>query len=317
MYSPLITIGIATYNSVDSVHRCIKSALDQTLHPIEIVVVDDFSLDGTYEELTKLALNHKEIRIFRNDRNYGVGHVRNKIIKEAKGVFLAFFDDDDESLINRLELQYKRIIDYEKKCSQLSLIICHSSRRVNYPNGSSRNELTLGTRVNTKCPNGIMVAKKILLGEFLKDGYGACPTCSQMARLSTYQSIGGFDPNFRRSEDTDLNIRLALKGAHFVGIKEPLVSQNMTKTSDKNLDIEFRYTNQLLKKHKNFIDEYSSYSFCLSWLKIKYLFHKRNFFAFILSSIRLIIQYPRKSLNRFFLSLRSIKLNIDFALFHR
>ena len=71
MYSPLITIGIATYNSVDSVHRCIKSALDQTLHPIEIVVVDDFSLDGTYEELTKLALNHKEIRIFRNDRNYG------------------------------------------------------------------------------------------------------------------------------------------------------------------------------------------------------------------------------------------------------
>ena len=174
---------------------------------------------------------------------------------------MAFFDDDDESVRNRLELQYKRIIDYENNFSESSLIICHSSRKVNYPNGSIRNELTLGTRVNNQCPTGIKVAKRILLGEPLKDGYGACPTCSQMARLSTYQSIGGFDPNFRRSEDTDLNIRLALNGAHFVGIRQPLVLQNMTKTSDKNLDMEFKYAAQLLMKHRNFINKYSSYNF--------------------------------------------------------
>ena len=53
MDTPLITIGIATYNSIDSIEKCIKSALDQTLRPIEIVVVDDFSLDGTYEKLSK------------------------------------------------------------------------------------------------------------------------------------------------------------------------------------------------------------------------------------------------------------------------
>ena len=67
----------------------------------------------------KIALKHKEIRIFRNSRNYGVGYVRNKIIEAARGVFLAF-DDDDESVRNRLELQYKRIIDYENNCSQSS-----------------------------------------------------------------------------------------------------------------------------------------------------------------------------------------------------
>ena len=105
MDTPLITIGIATYNSIDSIEKCIKSALGQTLRPIEIVVVDDFSHDGTYEELSKIALKHKEIRIFRNSINYGVGYVRNKIIQEARGVFVAFFDDDDESVRNRLELQ--------------------------------------------------------------------------------------------------------------------------------------------------------------------------------------------------------------------
>ena len=101
--------------------------------------------------------------------------------------------------------------------------------------------------------------------------------------------------DFRRSEDTDLNIRLALNGAHFVGIRKPLVLQNMTKTSDKNLDIEFKYTTQLLKKHRNFINKYSSYNFCSAWLKIKYLFYKRSFVEFIVSSIRLILQYPLKA----------------------
>ena len=147
MTTHLISIGIATFNAIKSIESCIKSALSQTYHPLEIVIVDDFSTDGTYEKVSQLASNHEEIRIFRNNRNYGVGYVRNKIINESNGDFLAFFDDDDISVKDRLELQYKRIIEYEKNYSQSKLVICHSTRKVKYPNGTIRNEMTLGTRL--------------------------------------------------------------------------------------------------------------------------------------------------------------------------
>ena len=93
-------------------------------------------------------------------------------------------------------------------------------------------------------PFGLSVAKRILLGKHLKDGYGACPTCSQMARLSTYKIVSGFDSKFRRGEDTDLIIRLAINGTHFIGIQEALVEQTMTISPDKSVDIDFKYISE-------------------------------------------------------------------------
>ena len=317
MKYPLITIGIASFNALNSIERSINSALSQSWRPIEIIIVDDCSNDGTYEKLLKISSKHKEIKVFRNNKNHGIGFVRNLIIKKTTGEFLAFFDDDDVSLRERLESQYRRIIEYEKILNSSSLIICHSSRKVIYPSGKINIEKTLGTNVNQQSPFGISVAKRILLGKPLKDGYGACPTCSQMARISTYQAAGGFDNNFRRSEDTDLCITLAIKGAHFVGIKKPLVVQNMTKTSDKNIDVEFRYANLLLKKHKNFITKNGNYKFCLNWQKIKYNFYKREFKKFIVGFLALTIINPKETFVRLFQSLKTFQINIDYFLFHK
>ena len=71
-----------------------------------------------------------------------------------------------------------------------------------------------------------------------------------MARLSTYKIVSGFDSKFKRGEDTDLIIRLAMIGSHFIGIKEALVEQTMTNSSDKSIDIDFKYMFLLLRKHK-------------------------------------------------------------------
>tara|TARA_B100000242_G_C43052122_1_gene491657 strand:- start:2798 stop:3751 length:954 start_codon:yes stop_codon:yes gene_type:complete len=317
MNSSLITIGIATFNASGTIESSIKAALSQTWRPIEIVIVDDCSKDDTFEKLIKMSKMHKEIRIFKNKKNYGIGFVRNLIIKETRGEFLAFFDDDDESIKERLEMQHERIIEYEKHICKPSLIICHSSRKVIYPSGKMRIEKTLGSNINFPNPSGSSVAKRILLGKPLKDGYGACPTCCQMARISTYQTVNGFDSKFRRSEDTEFCIRLALNGAHFVGIKKPLVLQRMTKTFDKNLDIEFKYANMILKKHKIFINKNGNYEFCLEWQKTKYIFYKREFYKFLKLFFILIIKYPKETLIRFFQSLRTININLDYSLFHK
>ena len=314
--NPLITIGIATFNCHDTVDSCINSALSQTWRPIEIIVFDDNSCDGTYEKLCDISLRNKEVKIFRNKKNHGIGYVRNQIINKALGEFLAFFDDDDISNKERLSLQYQRITKYEKNYGKSFPIICHSSRNVTYPNGIIRLQKTLGTNTNTMAPAGIPVALRILLGKSLKDGYGSCPTCSQMARLSTYKLVNGFDPLFRRLEDTDFCIKLSLIGAHFVGIKEGLVSQKMTLTSDKSLEIEFKYSKLLLKKYSSFINKYGNLNFCIKWQKIKYLYCKRKFLFFIKDIIFLLLKYPKETIKRFYISLKSIQINNDFSTFH-
>ncbi len=317
MYPPLITIGISSFNALNTIEKAISSALRQSWKNIEIIVVDDCSYDGTYEFLKELSKQNKQIKIFRNSKNFGIGYVRNRIISKANGEFLAFFDDDDESISNRLELQYNRIIDYEKKYKIKSAVICHSSREVYYPNGKIRIQSTLGTNTNSIAPFGISLANRILLGKPLKDGYGSCATCSQMARLSTYKILGGFDSKFRRSEDTDFCIKHSLLGTHFIGISTPLVKQLMTLSEDKNIEIEFRFFELMLKKYKNFIQVNGNYKFCLSWLKLKYFFSKRNFLMFFLHILFLSTRYPKDTFQRLCMSLKTIRLNNDYATFQK
>lgn len=87
------------------------------------------------------------------------------------------------------------------------------------------------------------------MGEPLEDAYGCCATCSQAGRAEVYRSSNGFDESFRRCEDADFAIRLALAGGHFVGVPEPLVLQRMTGTEDKSLDKLRQLTLQLHDKH--------------------------------------------------------------------
>ena len=65
-------------------------------------------------------------------------------------------------------------------------------------------------------PHGIDVALRILMGKPMPNIFGSTATCSQMSRLGTYKALGGFDEDFRRSEDTEFNVRAAIYGAHFL-----------------------------------------------------------------------------------------------------
>ena len=56
MTAPLITIGITTYNAIYTVQSAVQSALCQTWPNFEIIIVDDFSNDGTFEILQKSIL---------------------------------------------------------------------------------------------------------------------------------------------------------------------------------------------------------------------------------------------------------------------
>ena len=310
-----ITIGITVYNAADTLETAIRSAMAQTWRPIEILIVDDCSTDKSNKILENLKSQHDEIHVFKNDRNMGVAFSRNRILDEARGEFVVFFDDD-ESLPERIENQYQRILEYERDYANGAPVVCHSARRLIYPDGNEHIAFTMGENESEIAPNGISVAERILLGTPLKNAYGACPTCSQMARLTTYHLLKGFDSDFRRSEDTDFNIRLAKVGGHFVGVEQPLVLQYMTKTSEKNLDEEHRYTRMLLDKHRDIPDRYGLYAFCNRWIDAKQAWLERKIPSFIFTMSSLFISHPLLSFSRLYSSIPNIELNRNFSLFH-
>ncbi|KPK55390.1 MAG: hypothetical protein AMS22_04555 [Thiotrichales bacterium SG8_50] len=315
--SPLITVGITCYNAAATVRRALESALKQRWPNLEVVAVDDCSNDGSWEILQGMAVKHSKIRVFVNDANTGVAASRNRILAEARGEFVAFFDDDDESLRDRIALQYARIVDYERNFADGAPVICHTARKLIYAQGKERVEPTMGQTEGVRAPSGNAVAERILLGTPLKDGYGACPTCSQMARLSVYRSLNGFDPAFRRAEDTDFNIRLAQAGGHFVGIGRPLVIQSMTKTSEKSLAEEYRNWTLLMEKHRAIMDYVGQYSFCCRWTDAKRAWLERRRGAFVAILFLLAVTHPVLAGRRLFFALRNVELNRAFRHFHR
>lgn len=102
--NPLVSVIIPTRNRQELLKRSLQSIYDQTYKNIEIIVVDDQSVDGTPDFL-RAESKSRGIRFIRNEFPNGAGKARNIGIKEALGDIIAFQDDDDEWLPEKLEHQ--------------------------------------------------------------------------------------------------------------------------------------------------------------------------------------------------------------------
>ena len=97
----MFSIIIPTYNRRELLLKTIKSVISQTFGDFEIIIVDDGSIDNTFE-LFKDKIDPR-IRYERLKKNSGVNVARNKGIELAKGDFLIFLDSDDELFPHALE----------------------------------------------------------------------------------------------------------------------------------------------------------------------------------------------------------------------
>ena len=111
----LVSVIIPTYNRFDLVHRAIQSALEQTYANLEVIVVNDCSTDKRYYDgsLEKYERT-KVIHLPKNQRDvYNVtaaqGAVRQIAIESAVGEWIAFLDDDDRFLSDKIERQLTAI----------------------------------------------------------------------------------------------------------------------------------------------------------------------------------------------------------------
>ncbi len=101
-----ISVVISTYERPDACERALRSALEQSEPPSEVLVCDDGSADDTQERISAWERRDERVRYLRTERNSGTPAVtRNLGIEHARGELVAFLDDDDEWLAGKLEAQ--------------------------------------------------------------------------------------------------------------------------------------------------------------------------------------------------------------------
>ena len=151
-----VTVVTPTYNSVRTIVRCINSVVGQTKLPLEHIVIDDGSNDGTTELLDALSVEHHHLKVIPQS-NLGAGAARNKGIEMARGRFIAFLDSDDEWSADKLERQVRFMIEHDAPFSygDYVTIDAGSNRRIgtqHMPEAVSHREFLRG------CPIGCLTA---------------------------------------------------------------------------------------------------------------------------------------------------------------
>ena len=193
-----ISVVIPSYNRKDFLKRSIDSAINQTKKPLEIIVVDDGSTDGTE---TMIKSDYDFVK-FIKQKNKGVSAARNIGIKVSIGEWICFLDSDDEWKKDKLEKQINAMK------SNPGYKFFHS------------NEIWIknGLRINQK--------KK-----HKKYGGDIFDKCLDMCRISpssvmidktVFDEVGNFNENLVVCEDYELWLRICDKYRVFF-IDEPLI----------------------------------------------------------------------------------------------
>jgi glycosyltransferase involved in cell wall biosynthesis len=201
---PKVSVIVPTCNRAALIGSAIGSVLEQTYQNFEIVVVDDASTDNTRDTIA--SFEDPRLKYIRHVINKGDAASRNTGISYSDGDYVAFLDDDDEWLPDKLQMQ----IDVLSNCSPRVGMVYTGFVKRDKRNGKIVAVKTTGKRGD-------------LLQEILCSNFIATPCI--LLRRECFQRVGMFDERMPCNSDYDMWIRLA-EHFHFECIDEPLVVVN-------------------------------------------------------------------------------------------
>jgi len=105
----LVSVIIPTYNRAEFLKIAIESVLNQTFKEFELLIIDDGSTDNTKDIVN--SFNDEKIRYIHYTENQGPSYARNIGIKNSQSNFIAFLDSDDSWKKEKLEIQYKTMME--------------------------------------------------------------------------------------------------------------------------------------------------------------------------------------------------------------
>ena len=122
---PLISIIVPIYNSVIYLDNCINSIRNQSYHNIEIILIDDGSIDNSLNACFKHKESDNRILVF-HQKNRGISATRNKGLEIANGDYIAFCDNDDILHPQMIELLYKAISENKSEIA-MCMVDCNKT----------------------------------------------------------------------------------------------------------------------------------------------------------------------------------------------
>lgn len=131
-FRPLISVIVPAYNVGIWLPRCLDSILHQTYENIEIVVVDDGSVDSTAQVLDEYAERYtSKIKAF-HIQNGGVTNARLTGVKAAAGEWIGFVDGDDEIEPEMYEHLLRNAMEYDVEISHCGYQMVFEDGRIHY-----------------------------------------------------------------------------------------------------------------------------------------------------------------------------------------
>ena len=196
-----VSVVVPTRDRVDLLSCAVGTALDQDAVAVEVVVVDDASTDGTAEWLANQT--DARLRVIRHATQRGVSAARNSGIREARGTWTAFLDDDDAWAPDKLVSQVSAAAEAGRGWVYTGEV--HVDERFRLLGGGP-----------PLAPTEAMA----MLSSFNTLPSGAS---NVMVRSDLLTVVGDFDTSLRRTEDWEMWIRLAKTGPP-AWVRRPLVA---------------------------------------------------------------------------------------------
>lgn len=187
-----VSAVITTHNRCTLMKKALESVLDQTYKNIECIIVNDNSTDGTKEYLS--TINDKRVKVINigSGETKGGNYARNRGIDASQGKYIAFLDDDDVWIPEKIEKQVKCFENNEK----LGMVYCGHYDR--YPDGKY---------IHTQLPSDNM------RGNMEEEIFAnmICTSSMMMIPKDVLVNVGMFDENVKYWQDYDLCIRICKK----------------------------------------------------------------------------------------------------------
>jgi glycosyltransferase involved in cell wall biosynthesis len=192
----LVSVIIPVHNGERYLADAIESVLAQTYRPIQLVVVDDGSEDGTAE----IAKSFREVTYI-YQTNQGHAAAMNAGIRAAQGEFVAFLDADDLWTPNKLSVQ----IDHLQKHPDVGCVIA-----------KMQNFVEPGTEPPSRITRDLSLS-----------AYAALQVGALVARRTVFEQLGGFDTTYDHAKDVDWFVRATEAGIIMAILPEILLHRRL------------------------------------------------------------------------------------------
>jgi glycosyltransferase involved in cell wall biosynthesis len=221
---PRVSVIIPTWERGQWLGRALASVLAQTEVDLEIIVVDDGSTTDLAERVVKECADSR-VQYLRLPQHRGVAAARNAGLQKASAKYIAFLDDDDEWLPEKLDIQLSTI----EKCDMSVGGVFTARYSIDV-----RTQRVSTTRFATP---------------FTPGGQNVVTTSSVLVKKECLDRVGTFDEDFEAASDFDMWIRVGLLFT-LKYIDKPLVKYYVHSDSlSGDYNKKRRAAERLVKKH--------------------------------------------------------------------